>query len=93
MRALERGVGWTLAHSRLTIGASVVALAFAGFGATRLDEQFFPPSDRPELLISLRQPQSASLEATDEKAKRLEALLKNDPNVERAERSESTVAP
>jgi multidrug efflux pump subunit AcrB len=83
MATLERLTRLTLAHSRLTVAASVALLAAALLGAAKLEEQFFPPSDRPELLVSLNLPQNASLDATNEKAKQLETLLKDDPNVER----------
>lgn len=82
LRTLERMLAWTLEHGTVTACVSVIALAAAAFGATKLEEQFFPPSDRPELLVSLNLPQNASLAATDEQAKKLEALLKNDPNVD-----------
>ena len=35
-----------------------------------IPRQFFPPSDRPELLVDLRLPQNASIFATDDLAKR-----------------------
>jgi multidrug efflux pump subunit AcrB len=45
--------------------------------------QFFPSSDRPELLVDLRLPQNASIYASDELARRLDGLLKGNPDVER----------
>lgn len=83
MGALQRGARWMLDHSRVTVVASVVALVAALGGATKLEEQFFPPSDRPELLVSITLPQNASFEATSAKAARVEALLAADPDVER----------
>jgi multidrug efflux pump subunit AcrB len=62
---------------------SVAVFAVSVFGATRLEQQFFPPSDRPELLLSLTLPQNASFEATDRETKKLEAILKSDADVER----------
>ncbi len=47
-----------------------------------MEEQFFPASDRPELLVSLTLPQNSSLDATDGAAQRLEAMLAADPAVE-----------
>ena len=38
-------------------------------------QQFFPSSDRPELLVDLRLPEGASFEATLREAKRLEKVL------------------
>jgi multidrug efflux pump subunit AcrB len=73
---------WLLHHRFVTLGVSLVALALGLFGATRLEEQFFPPSDRPELLVNVSLPQNASFEATDATTKQLEAMLKNDSDVD-----------
>lgn len=93
MKAHAAGEGWlaslygrllgrAIDHRWLTLGAAVGALAVSLVGFTRLEQQFFPASDRPELLVSLTLPQNASLEATDREARRLEALLRADPDVE-----------
>lgn len=81
MRAYRALLQGALARRGLTLGISLLALAAAVFGMTRLEEQFFPASDRPELLVSLTLPQNASREATDTRARKLEALLKADPDV------------
>jgi multidrug efflux pump len=47
-----------------------------------VQQQFFPKSDRPELMIDLTLPQSASLKATQDTVDRVERLLKADPDVE-----------
>lgn len=73
---------WLLHHRFIALGISLVVLALATFGATRLEEQFFPPSDRPELLISINLPQNASYEATDATTQAVEASLKDEPDVD-----------
>ncbi|WP_427501781.1 efflux RND transporter permease subunit (plasmid) [Methylomonas sp. MED-D] len=51
-------------------------------GAFRLvEQQFFPFSDRPEVLIDLWLPQGSSIHATEQQTKKAEALLTNDPDV------------
>ena len=45
--------------------------------------QFFPSSDRPELLVDLRLPQNASIYASEDMAERFDAVLKGDPDVAR----------
>jgi multidrug efflux pump subunit AcrB len=45
-------------------------------------QQFFPKSDRPELLVDLTLPQSASLNATQAVVDRVETLLKDDPDID-----------
>lgn len=82
MKAYRALLDWSLAHRLAILSIAVVALALSLFGATRLEEQFFPASDRPELLVSLTLPQNASRDATDARARQLEALLKADPDVD-----------
>ena len=45
--------------------------------------QFFPSSDRPELLVDLRLPQGASIYASSDASAKIDAILKDDPDVVR----------
>lgn len=65
-----------------TLALFVAAFAAAVFGAAKLEEQFFPASDRPELLVSLSLPQNASRQATEIRARQVEAMLARDPGVQ-----------
>ena len=47
-----------------------------------MPRQFFPASDRPELTVDMTLRQNASIYATEAQAKRLEELLKADPDVD-----------
>ena len=67
----------------LTIGAAVALLALSVLALRLVPQQFFPSSDRPELLVDLTLPRSASIYASDRTAARLEALLKGDPDIDR----------
>ncbi len=76
--------GFVLAGMRwrwVTIGATVACFALAVVVSPLIPRQFFPPSDRPELLVDLRLPQNASILATETLSARLDALLQNDPDV------------
>ena len=66
----------------LTIGLTVAAFAAAIFLARFVPRQFFPASDRPELTVDMTLRQNASIFATEEQAKRFEALLKDNPDVD-----------
>lgn len=67
----------------LTI-AVTIGLFTAALLATRfVPQQFFPASDRPELVIDLTLPHNASIYASEDAAKRLDALLAQDEDVER----------
>ena len=63
----------------LTIGMFVVSF----LAMPLIPRQFFPSSDRPELLVDLSLPQNASIYASEEIAKRFDAALKDDKDVAR----------
>jgi len=67
----------------LTIAATIGCLVLAFLALPHVPRQFFPSSDRPELLVDLRLRQNASIYASEELAGRLDRLLKGDPDVER----------
>ncbi len=64
----------------ITIALFVVALA----GFSLVPQQFFPSSDRPELLVDLRLPEGASFNATLKEAERLEKLIAKRPEIDHA---------
>jgi multidrug efflux pump subunit AcrB len=67
----------------LTI-ALTIGLFVASFLAMPLiPRQFFPSSDRPELLVDMSLPQNASIYASEDIAKRFDATLKDDKDVVR----------
>jgi multidrug efflux pump subunit AcrB len=66
----------------LTIGASVAAFVAALLLLPLVPQQFFPASDRPELTVDLTLRQNASIFATETEARRLEAFLVDDPDVD-----------
>jgi multidrug efflux pump subunit AcrB len=65
----------------LVILATVALFAASLFGSQYMRRQFFPSSDRPELLLSLVLPQDASQEATAAQVKRVEEILAADEGV------------
>ncbi len=67
----------------VTIGVTLACFVVALLASPFVPRQFFPSSDRPELLVDLRLPQNASIYASEEVAVRLDDLLKGDPDVER----------
>ena len=52
------------------------------YGMRLVPQQFFPSSDRPELLVDLQLPENASIYATQEISARMDKLLKNDQDVD-----------
>jgi multidrug efflux pump len=67
----------------LTILLTLGLFAAALFGLRFVPQQFFPASDRPELVVDLTLPHNASIYASETVAERLDAALGNDQDVER----------
>jgi multidrug efflux pump len=63
----------------VTLGLFVVAL----FAVRFVPQQFFPASDRPELVVDLTLPHNASIYASESVVERLDAVLAADEDVER----------
>ena len=66
----------------ITIGVTLACFAAAVLALPMIPRQFFPPSDRPDLLVDLRLPQNASIYATESAAAKLDTLLAKDPDVD-----------
>ncbi|WP_295559304.1 efflux RND transporter permease subunit [uncultured Hyphomicrobium sp.] len=66
----------------LVLAGTAALFVLSLFGLRFVQQQFFPASDRAELLINVTLPQTASIHATEETAKRIEAVLKADPDVD-----------
>ena len=75
-------VGWCVAHRKtvLVVTVGLFAVSVAGFGLVQ--QQFFPDSTRPELLIDLRLPEGSSFFASEAQVKKLEAILAKEPTIE-----------
>ena len=58
----------------LVVTVALFIVSMAGFGL--VPKQFFPSSDRPELLVDLRLPEGGSFDATLAQVKRMENVLK-----------------
>ncbi len=72
--AAVRRRGWVLA-------AALVLVVGAGAAVGAVEQQFFPASDRNQLVVSLELPEGTELSATDTRARRLEAALAEHPAV------------
>jgi multidrug efflux pump subunit AcrB len=67
----------------LVIGGTLGVLALSLFAAGFVQQQFFPSSDRPELLVNLNLPQNASIYATRDTVDSFEKLLDGDLDIDR----------
>jgi multidrug efflux pump len=77
----RRLVDGCVAHRWLTIGATVAIFALGGFGMTKVQQQFFPDSNRTEILVDLWLPEGSTLLASNEVARRFEQRLLQEPEV------------
>lgn len=75
----RRLVVWAVTHKYLVAGSvfGMFVLAVLGMGAVK--QQFFPNSDRPELLAEVQMPEGTSIEATQAVTAKMEAWLRQQP--------------
>jgi len=81
--AFDTGLLWCMRHRWLTIGATVLMFVLSVFGLGLVQNQFFPSSDRPEILVDLNLPQNASIAESLTVTQRFEDTLKGDPDIVR----------
>ena len=75
-------VDWCLERRFVVIGATAGALVLAVVGFTAVERQFFPSSNRLETMVDLWLPQGAGFAATEKEARKFEAWLGSQPEVE-----------
>jgi multidrug efflux pump subunit AcrB len=74
-------VGWCVDHRWITIAATVGIFALGIVGMGKVQQQFFPDSSRPEIMVDIWFPEGTSMAANEEVAKRVEARLMNESGV------------
>jgi multidrug efflux pump len=80
-RRFERIVMWCISRRLIVMGVVVIAFAVALLGFLQVPQQFFPSSDRLEVLIDMRLPEGASFAATASDVTRMEEILAKDQGV------------
>lgn len=79
MRAV---ITWCVVRRKTVVLGTVLLLVVSIVGmATVVQKQFFPASDRPEILVSVYLPQGGSIAVTDATVRKVEALLSSDEDV------------
>ena len=74
-------VGWCVAHRWTTIALTLGALVLGVVGMGKVQQQFFPDSSRPEIIVDLWQPEGSSFQSTEDVARRFEARMMKEPGV------------
>ena len=71
----RRVLGRVIRRKWLVAGIVVGALLLAGLGMSLVKKQFFPTSDRPEVLVEVQMPYGSSIEQTSVATSKVEAWL------------------
>jgi multidrug efflux pump subunit AcrB len=72
---LRRFITWCVREKYTVAGVVAGALLIAGGGMAVVKQQFFPNSDRPELLVEVQLPLGTSIETTSAATKKIEHWL------------------
>jgi multidrug efflux pump subunit AcrB len=78
-RRLRGVISFAVRHKLLTCSVVAIAFALSGVGMGALKQQFFPTSDRPEVLVEVRLPEGSSIETTTAAVEKIERWLDKQP--------------
>jgi multidrug efflux pump subunit AcrB len=79
--AFQRSLNACIRHRWATIVVTLALFALGIVGMSKVQQQFFPDSSRPEVMVDLWSPEGSSFAATEDVAKRVEARLMQVPGV------------
>ncbi|MEY4912056.1 MAG: hypothetical protein RL761_1719, partial [Pseudomonadota bacterium] len=74
-------VNWCIQHRWLTIASTVLIFALGIFGMGKVQQQFFPDSSRPEIIVDIWSPEGTSYAANEAIAKRVEQRMMREEGV------------
>ena len=74
-------VNWCVQHRWITIALTIATFVLGMAGMGKVQQQFFPDSACPEVLVDIWLPEGASMAANDEVARRVEARMAKEPGV------------
>ncbi len=80
-RVFRRAVTACISHRWITIAATVALFALGIFGMSQVQQQFFPDSSRPEILVDVWFPEGTSLAGNEAVTQRIEARLRAEKGV------------
>ncbi|CAG9239264.1 Multidrug transporter AcrB [Paraburkholderia caribensis] len=81
-RRLTGWITWCIERRFVVLAITVILFVVSLAGFALVPQQFFPSSDRPELLVDVRLPEGASFEATLRQAQRIEKALAGRPEID-----------
>ena len=71
----RKAVNWCVQYRWITIGGTLVIFALGIVGMGKVQQQFFPDSSRPEIMLDIWFPEGTSFAANEATAKQVEARL------------------
>ncbi len=77
----RRMVDWCVEHRWITIGATLLTFALGIVGMGKVQQQFFPDSSRPEIMVDIWFPEGTTFAANETVTKRVEKRLMAEPGV------------
>jgi multidrug efflux pump len=77
----RRAVNWCVQHRWLTIGATLLTFALGIAGMGQVQQQFFPDSSRPEILVDIWFPEGTSFATNQQVARRVEERFMREAGV------------
>jgi multidrug efflux pump len=80
-RRLRALIEWCMGHRKTVMAGTAATFVLGVLGMQLTEKQFFPSSNRVELMAELWLPEGASIAASEQAAARLESLLAQDPDV------------
>lgn len=81
-RLFHRLLVWSMRHSKTTIAMTLGLFCGALALLPMVPNQFFPSSDRPELIVDVRLRQDATMYTTDKVSQMLDAILRDDEEID-----------
>lgn len=73
---------WALGHHKAVLLLTLGAFIFSLLSFPLIKQEFFPSSTRNEIIVSMQFPQSSSIDYTQNQAKSLDALLKDNEHID-----------
>jgi multidrug efflux pump subunit AcrB len=78
----RRIVNWCVEWRKTTIALTLIVFGLGVFGFRFIEQQFFPDSSRPELMVELWLPEGASFAATEAQEHKFEDFIRKQDGVE-----------
>lgn len=81
-KKLRATITWCVQQRKTVLAATFILFLLSVVGMAKLvEKQFFPSSDRPELMVDIYLPEGTAIQVTDQLTQRIEKVLAEQPEV------------